>query len=729
MTVAPGTAPVLAFEDALPDGVDPVALLGGKAAGLAVMARELGLPVPPGFVVTTSVCNRFLADGWPEALDEQLRGHLDRLAGRTGRRFGDRERPLLVSVRSGAPVSMPGMMDTLLNVGMTAEIRERLAAESGNRTFAADTWLRFNRMYAEIVLGADHDSLLRASEHDGSEAGILAAAERVRGLATPLGGVPAEPFDQLTGAIRAVFASWQSDRAVVFRQRENIPATLGTAATVQAMVFGNLDDQSGTGVAFTRDPATGDPHPCGDYLARAQGEDVVSGSYRVSGLESLAAQLPAVHAELLVTCHRLEQHYRDMCDIEFTVSSGKLYMLQARVGRRSPLAAVRVAVEMAEDPDFPLSKAEALERTGEETLSELAALGRVAPGHSPIGSGLAVSPGVGAGVLCCDADRAAELAASGVAVVLARPETSPADVHGMVAAAGLVTTLGGMVSHAAVVARGWAIPAVCSLIGASVEADGLRTSTGFYREGELVTVDGSTGSLYAGDVREDAGLDLPEARKLRAWALEAGTTSEAAGEADARELSALDLLRTLQMKGLCPVERLAGILKVSPDAVTSALTCHESLVKETPRGYALNPAGRAWVLEQVRDEAAALPPGALELEWERFLALNRDFKALVTESQRSAITGPGHERWPWLLTEMETLHRDFRPLVDAIAAKAPRLAAYGPRFDAAFAALTAGDHSMLASPLKDSYHTLWFEYHEELIDLTGRDRATEEAKE
>ena len=357
----------------------------------------------------------------------------------------------------------------------------------------------------------------------------------------------------------------------MFRNHENIPASLGTAATVQAMVFGNLDDRSGTGVAFTRDPATGDSTPCVDYLVRAQGEDVVAGTHKVGGLDALARQLPEVGEELLAVLRRLELHYRDMCDVEFTVSGGKLYMLQARVGRRSPLAAVRIAVSMAEDPAFPLTRAEAIGRAGEETVRELAKLGKVSEGHTPIATGLAVSPGVGTGALCCDADRAAELAAAGVAVVLARPETSPSDVHGMVASAGLVTTLGGMVSHAAVVARGWAIPAVCSLVGAEVEAMGIRTATGFFAEGETVTVDGTNGALYAGDIREAAGLDLPEARKLRAWALEAESERRGGMPSDVREVTPFDALRTIQLKGLCSVERIALCLGTTRRSGAAAL--------------------------------------------------------------------------------------------------------------------------------------------------------------
>jgi pyruvate,orthophosphate dikinase len=718
---------VVAFDGPLPAGLDPVTVLGGKAAGLRVMAGELGLPVPPGFVLTTGLCREYLARGWPLGIETSLQEHLGELERRTGRRFGDTERPLLVSVRSGAPVSMPGMMDTLLNVGMTSTIRERLTHESGSPEFAADTWLRFCRMFAEIVLDAPRQEVAAAAEHDGSASGILEAAERVRAVAAHFGGIPEDPEKQLSGAIETVFRSWRCERAQVFREREGIPSDLGTAATVQAMVFGNLDDRSGTGVAFTRDPATGDPGPCGDYLTRAQGEDVVAGTHRVRGIDGLREQLPDVYAELLNVLRRLELHYRDMCDVEFTVSGGKLYVLQTRVGKRSPLAAVRIAVAMADDPAFPLTQTEAVARVGDETLRELANLGRVASTATAVGHGLAVSPGVGAGAVCCDADRAAELAATGTPVVLVRPETSPSDVHGMVASAALVTTTGGMVSHAAVVARGWAIPAVCSLEDARVEGGGLFVSGQFIAEGETVTVDGGTGSLYRGDCREDEAADLPELRRLREWA-SAATGGDARPSAT-REVTQFEVLRALQLKGLCAPERLAGALQSESSLVADWLSRSGELVKETPRGYMVTPAGRAWVLEQLLYERMAADQRGLEACFERFLPFNHSFKKLVTGYQQEGINGPAHESWPRLFGDLSSLHGDFRPLVDETAAAVERLGAYGPRFDSALEAVESGDASMVASPLKDSYHTVWFEYHEELIALTGRDRATEEAAE
>ena len=724
MTGAAGR--LFGFAEPLAAGVEPAALLGGKAAGLAVMARDLGLPVPPGFVATTTVCREYLADGWPAGLDDELRGRLAWLGEQTGRGFGSTDNPLLVSVRSGAPVSMPGMMDTLLNVGMTPAIRERLADQSGDAEFAADTWLRFNRMYAEIVLNAPRDEIAGIAIHDGTARGILATAERVRAAARAFGGIPDDPFEQLKGAISTVFASWECDRARTFRAKEGIAAGLGTAATVQAMVFGNLDDRSGTGVAFTRDPSSGARKPTGDYLARAQGEDVVAGTHRVHGLEALQRQLPEVAQELLGVMERLERHYRDMCDIEFTVSAGKLYLLQTRVGRRSPLAAVRIAVDMAEDTGFPLSRAEAAGRVSDDTIAELARLGHIRPGTEAIGEGLAASPGVGAGALCFDASRAAELGAEGVAVVLARPETSPSDVHGMAAAAALVTTLGGIMSHAAVVARGWAIPAVCSLEDAKFEMGGLRIGSVFIAEGETVTVDGATGRLFLGDQRGEGSYDLPELLKLREWASEAGDAERTAA---GRCVSPFEVLRVMQLKGLCTAERAAGVLRADVADVAAILTGHEHLLKTTARGIALTADGRAWVEDRLSEERAAIDSEALEPCFGEFLPLNRRFKELVTGAQQGGITGADHADWPALLASMRALHASFAPVVDAAGNVAVRLANYRTRFETALEAFAAGDHSMLASPLKDSYHTVWFEFHEELIALTGRDRAIEEASE
>jgi pyruvate,orthophosphate dikinase len=725
---------IVAFDEPLTVDGDPALLLGGKGAGLVEMTQRLRLPVPPGFVITTEVCRRYLAQGWPADLDDHIDAHLNRLAAATGRRFGDPEIPLLVAVRSGAPVSMPGMMDTLLNVGITPESRARLTAETGDAAFAADTWLRFCRMYAEIVLDLPKGDVAGTASSDGSAEGKLAAAERVQRLAADFAhpGIPREPREQLRGAVEAVFRSWNSDRAKVFRAREGVGEHLGTAVTVQAMVFGNLDDRSGTGVVFTRDPATGERAPFGDYLPRAQGEDVVAGTHAVSGLDALHRQLPEVHVELLAVLDRLERHYRDVCDVEFTVSQGALYVLQTRIGRRSPLAAVRIAVAMAEDPDFPLSKAEAVARIDADILRRLADTAHIDPRATPLATGRPASPGVGAGVLCCDPDRAAELSASGIGVVLVREETSPADVHGMVGAAALLTTTGGVASHAAVVARGWGIPAVTGVTAVSVSDAGIAIGDVFVPEGDVVTVDGSSGAFFRGDQRAGEATEVLEVQKLRQWAAELGIdpggTVEPSGPGfQARALTLVEVARTVQLKGLCTASKAAAALETSPATVEAIIGASAAFFKTTARGNALTPEGRAWLAEALRSERAAADSVVMEGCYTAFMGLNSRFKRLVNEWQVGGTAGDQTaQQTGAMLGALNEIHTGLAAVLGPANGQLARLTSYGPRFDAALAQLRAGDLSMMASPLKDSYHTVWFEYHEELIALCGRNRLEEE---
>ncbi len=731
MTAETMTA-VVAFDEALPPGSDPVALLGGKGAGLMEMTRALALPVPPGFIITTEQCRRYLAAGWQPELDGLLDVHLEQLGKRLGLRLGDPDAPLLLSVRSGAPVSMPGMMDTLLNAGMTPAVRDALAARHGE-PFAADTWLRFCRMYAEIVLGVPSAALATAAATDGTPAAMRAAAQRVQALAAGAGGIPTDPRAQVRRAVAAVFRSWHSERARAFRVREGIAESLGTAVTVQAMVFGNLGPRSGTGVVFTRNPATGEPGPFGDYLAGAQGEDVVAGTHAVGGLDAFRAQAPEAYAELLAVLDRLEHHYRDMCDVEFTVSEGRLFILQTRPGRRSPPAAVRIAVAMAEDPSFPLSRAEAVARIDAGVLQQLARLGAVRATAVPLARGLAASPGAGAGVLCTDPDRAADLAARGIATVLAREETSPSDIHGMVGAAALLTTLGGVASHAAVVARSWAIPAVTSLQGTQVLAAGIRAGDHFIAEGEVVTVDGSAGALYAGDQREEGSGDLAELHTLRRWAAELGidlgapaavaVPTDPGRDAD---VTLLELARTVQLKGMCTTERAAAVLAVAAARVEELVAGNGSLFRAAARGMMLTPEGRGWVSEQLAAERATLDATAFATGYEPFLTLNHRFKEVVSGWQLTPEEGRTAAAWNGVVAAVAAIDAELAPLIAAAAAQVPRLGAYARHFDAALAAMRAGDRTMLASPLKDSYHTAWFEYHEELIALSGRSRSAED---
>ena len=707
-----------------------VGLLGGKGAGLAEMAIRLNLPVPPAFVITTNACRSYLDGHWPDGLEARIDTALGELGDRLGRSFGDPTRPMLVSVRSGAAVSMPGMMDTVLNVGMNPTIRDGLARETGDPMFAAATWLRFCRMYAEIVAGMSRDAVEQVVGEPVEVAEMNAAAEQLVTAAD----IPHDPHLQVRAAVEAVFTSWRSPRAVLFRQTEGIDHDLGTAVTVQAMVFGNLDEQSGTGVVFTRNPATGADGPYGDYLAMAQGEDVVAGTHQVDGLDTLAGRSPAVYGELLSICDRLERHYADMCDIEFTVASGRLFILQTRIGRRSPEATIRIAARMAEDPEFPLTKAQAVARIDHATLEGVAGAAAVKPDAVVLTEGVAASPGVGVGILCCDPDRAAELAGGGENVILVRAETSPADVHGMVSAAGLVTSLGGTVSHAAVVARSWGIPAVTGASAVQIVDGGIQIGDVFLADGSLITVDGTEGRLFEGDQLDaDHQRDLPELNMLRRWAVdlgvELGPSGEVAVSAEAvehRDVATFDVIRAIQLKGVCPADIAALALGTDVAAIDAALGRVSELVADTPRGWRLTPDGHTWLDEQLATERAGIDHTAIAAQYERFLPLNQDFKVLVTGWQ---MTERDDAALASVITDLGSLHGSFAPLVAESIDLASRLAPYAARFERALVGLADGDASMLASPLKDSYHTVWFEYHEELIHLVDRTRLEEERSE
>ena len=468
------------------------ALLGAKGAGLQRMLA-LGMPVPPGFTITTVACHRYLAHGWDDELDAAVREHLGRLEAATALRLGDPASPLLVSVRSGAAVSMPGMLDTVLDVGMTDAIAAALAERTGDVAFARDTRARADRSWAAVV-GADR---------------------------------PADPHQQVLAAVRAVFDSWTGVRARHYRQVEAIDDSLGTAVTVQAMVFGNRDARSGTGVVFSRDPSTGIPGPVGDFLVRAQGDDVVGGTHRTEPLSALARHQPRLWDELVALLEQLEHELDDAVDVEFTVEEGRLWILQARRAKRSTLAELRIAVDLAADPTFDLDRAGAVERCRHLLDAE--------HGHGPSGPGaggradgpvvvrgLPAVPGRAVGVLCCDVDRAVELEAAGVDVILVRRETSPADVHGMAASRGLVTALGGLVSHAAVVARSWGLPAVVGAGELRFVPGGVDGPGGHVEEGEVVTVDGDAGCLRRGAHPAQRSQPPAELEVLRRWAAAAG---------------------------------------------------------------------------------------------------------------------------------------------------------------------------------------------------------------
>ncbi|MFC4948262.1 pyruvate, phosphate dikinase [Pseudonocardia sp. GCM10023141] len=519
-TVDPVAGNVFAFDHA--HAVAPrelAGLLGGKGAGLAEMTSVLDLPVPPGFTIALPVCRAYRDGGWPAGLDAAIDEHCAALEARIGRRFGDPTDPLLVAVRSGAPRSMPGMLDTVLNLGLNDHTVEGLAAASGDPAFAWDSYRRFLTMYATTVLGADLERLRHAPAPSGT-AGVRAVRDELARLGVE---VPADPARQLRGAVEAVFRSWDGPRARSYRAHEGIDDGLGTAVNVQAMVFGNYDDDSGTGVVFTRDPSTGADRPYGDFLPRAQGEDVVAGTARTLTLDDMAARLPAAHRDLTERLARLEGHYRDMCDVEFTVERGTLWILQTRIGKRGAVAAVRLAARMMADPRIALTLDEARARVDAEVLdrarAEVVAAARQGATTEPACRGLPASPGRASGAVVLDAETAAD---AEVPVILVRPETSPEDVHGMSVAEGILTSTGGLVSHAAVVARGWGIPAVVGAGELVVGATDVRDATGrvLFAAGDIITIDGSTGEVWLGaaaadsvDRRSDAEIlaaDLPE---------------------------------------------------------------------------------------------------------------------------------------------------------------------------------------------------------------------------
>ena len=493
-------------------------LLGGKGFSLWLMRQRLGLPVPPGFTVSTQACVDVLASGGKldDPLVAQIRGAVAKLEAEIGRSFGDVNAPLLVSVRSGAAASMPGMMDTLLNIGMTPANTRALAQKTGNESFAWGSYHRMLASYAKLVLGWN----LKEDRPDLAEPeDSRFAAETLREMiANDVGAENIDnPMYQLMSAVETVFASWNSPRAISYRKRTGMSDAGGTAVNVQAMVFGNFDDRSGTGVAFTRNPSTGAPGMCGDVLFNAQGDDVVSGEARTLELNALEEHMPEIMAELVRAGETLERHFRDLCDIEFTIEAGRLWMLQARIGKRSPAAAPRIAVDMVNECKVGLSRREALERIDGDLLSGKTELENVAEGGQVIAKGLPTSPGVGSGKIVFSPDRAVELTDQGEHIILVRRETSPEDVHGMGVANGIVTTLGGMMSHAAVVARAWGIPAVCSAEGIELTGTEMKIGNDIYVEGDVISIDGGTGQIFRGEVGSANWVD-PYLQTLRNWA-------------------------------------------------------------------------------------------------------------------------------------------------------------------------------------------------------------------
>jgi pyruvate,orthophosphate dikinase len=508
-------------------------LLGGKGANLAEMTSVLRLPVPPGFTITTDACRDYMRSGWPKGLNDEVARHVRNLERQMKRRLGDPSDPLLVSVRSGAKFSMPGMMDTVLNLGLNDRSVKGLAQATSDERFAYDSYRRFIAMYARIVLDLDggpfDDELEAAKKQADASIDAELPADALRDLCGTYKRLvkegtrkafPQDPQSQLHGAIEAVFNSWDSPRARAYREREKIPHDLGTAVNVQTMVFGNRDDESGTGVGFTRNAATGDDRPYGDFLVNAQGEDVVAGIRNTLDLDDLGEHFPGIKDELLDIFARLEAHYRDMCDTEFTIERGKLWMLQTRVGKRTGRAALRMAVDMTRPKKrgWSISRDEALLRINEDHVEQVLHPQFASSDVKVIASGLAASPGAAVGKAYFTADDAAKAAANGEKVILVRNETSPEDVHGMQASEGILTARGGLVSHAAVVARGWGIPAVVGADALRIKGTSFTAGDVTVEQGDVLSLDGTTGQVVLGEVELSASEAPPELDTVLGWA-------------------------------------------------------------------------------------------------------------------------------------------------------------------------------------------------------------------
>jgi pyruvate,orthophosphate dikinase len=521
---------VYLFEDG---NGDDKSLLGGKGAGLCEMTRA-GLPVPPGLVVTTEACNAFFENdkNFPDGMWEQVKEGLQKIEEKVGKKFGDPKNPLLVSVRSGAAFSMPGMMDTVLNLGLNEETVQGLAAQTGDLRFALDAYRRFASLFGEIVMGVEHEKFERVMDRYKAQTSggrdtdlkpehlrdIIAAEKQI--ILAEQHAIPEDPYEQLQVAVAAVFNSWMGRRAIDYRRVNRIPDSLGTAVNVQAMVFGNMGENSGTGVAFTRNPSTGKKELYGEYLLNAQGEDVVAGTRTPNPISQLKKELPKVYEEFASITGLLEQHYHDMQDCEFTIERGKLWMLQTRTGKRSGAAAVRVAVEMVSEK--LIDRATAVKRVTPDQLDQL-----LHPTVDPktkaavLATGLPASPGAAQGKVVFSPDEAEELFRDEEAkVILVRQETSPDDFHGMVAAQAIITARGGMTSHAAVVARGMGKPCVCGAKDLDIDYGQQQFTVNgtVVTKGDWITVDGSTGRVFLGQVPTVQPQLGPEFAQLMLWA-------------------------------------------------------------------------------------------------------------------------------------------------------------------------------------------------------------------
>ena len=547
-------------------------LLGGKGANLAEMTA-LGLPVPQGFTITTEACTQYYEDG--EKINDEIMGqimeNITKMEEITGKKFGDKENPLLVSVRSGARASMPGMMDTILNLGLNEEVVEVIAAKSGNPRWAYDCYRRFIQMFSDVVMevGKKYFEVLidEMKEKKGVTQDVDLTAEDLKELANQFkaeykskigSDFPSDPKEQLMAAVKAVFRSWDNPRANVYRRDNDIPYSWGTAVNVQMMAFGNMGETSGTGVAFTRDPATGERKLMGEFLMNAQGEDVVAGVRTPQHIDQLKEVMPAVYDEFVEICHKLENHYRDMQDMEFTIEDRKLYMLQTRNGKRTAFAALKIACDLVDEGMIDEAKAVSMiEPRNLDTLLHPTFDTEAVKKATPIGKGLAASPGAASGQIVFTADDAKTWAEAGKKVVLVRLETSPEDIEGMKAAQGILTVRGGMTSHAAVVARGMGTCCVSGLSEIIMDEENKKFELGgkTFHEGDVISFDGTTGNVYDGAIPTQEAQIAGEFGRIMGWAdkyrrLKVRTNADTPEDArKARELGAEGI-------GLCRTEHM-----------------------------------------------------------------------------------------------------------------------------------------------------------------------------
>ena len=552
-------------------------LLGGKGSNLCEMAR-LGLPVPPGFVISTQVCRDYLTNTQtlPEGLEASIKENIQGLEKAMGRNFGSVSDPLLVSVRSGARISMPGMMDTILNLGINDQIVDGLATMMGDPRPALDAYRRFLQIYSEVVMEVEANAFERVLENHKSRAGVTQdfqlTAEQLQGVVADFKNVareatgsepPSDPWEQLMAAVEAVFRSWNTPRAIFYRDHNKIDHNMGTAVTIMAMVFGNLGPTSGTGVLFTRNPSTGDAEVYGEFLSNAQGEDVVAGVRTPEPIVNMGDVLPESYNQLMTLAKNLETHYADVQDVEFTIENARLFLLQTRSAKRTALSAVKTAVDMANEG--LITQSQALLRVDAEDIGKL-----LVPQFSTdmpeetlqerfLARGAPASPGAASGVVCFEATKAAELAAAGEAVILVRPETKPDDIHGIAAAVGVITSRGGVTSHAAVVTRGMGKPCIvgCEGLQVNLEAGTFTADGKTVREGDRISMDGVLGTFYLGDIDTIHPIldDLPEALELLGWADETRRLGVMAN-ADTPSDAAQALIMGAEGIGLCRTEHM-----------------------------------------------------------------------------------------------------------------------------------------------------------------------------